>query len=466
MTVVAVPSEESRDHVGAGLIVRPRLLAGLALTVAWANLATNWQVVTALMAGSREVLDATRDGRIRLAREAVVALLAVLLVNAAAEHKRREHGGFDASPAAVLLGVLLAFEAARTVLSGDPPELVVIGLRAVPLLLIAACLPHYSPAALGEVLDRVARGVRWFLLAQAALVVYQVTSTPQTFGRTFAGSRAYGSFPAPNNLGMAVIAVMVLLVARKPRGWRVLAWLCVALAVTTGSRTALLGVLLVAASGPASRLPAKALLAYPAGLLLAGLGLVFSGSTFSGRQISGEGRFDQWLRLVDQAHGPMDWLFGLGVGAGSNAAATTGQDVTGVSDSTLVATFLSFGALGVAALVAGVVKVATRGDGPLNLRYLPAVLLAGMSFNVPEISPLNIVAVLFIGAAMPRCGGSGGAGSLLPPRAVERERHQQPLPRRRRDRVRPGERVLPTPGDGAHGADGVVVDGQGEPHPR
>ena len=159
------------------------------------------------------------------------------------------------------------------------------------------------------------------------------------------------------------------------------------------------------------------LLALPLALVaLIGAFFVSSSAQVSGRQIAGEGRFEAWTGILRQLDNPGEVIFGLGLGTGTNAATVaTGSLATGpATDSTLVMVALSLGAIGLVLLVCALGAIVRRVSYDRRFALVPALLLCSATFNVPEISPLNVLAAIAIGVSWEVPCNRANAGTIAP----------------------------------------------------
>lgn len=402
-------------------LASPRLIGrGLGLVVLL-SAATNYTRAAALEQGTWSATEEGLDPALRLIREAILWGVALISINGLAAHKHRALGGIRISLGvfAAILAVTASL-AATLLVNPQPPAAIVGGLRVAPLLLILTTLTHYAADDRLTIGRSVLRAAAFLILFETAWAAAQiVTNIPPLFGTTFVGPRPFGTFATPNVLGMAALGVLVLAAVVQIRFRAIAVAASLAVVFVSGSRTAMLGALLIALGTRAERVKYRWLLVPNVAVLVFVAYRGVSTESLSGRVISGEGRLALWQDALGSAmHSPIDWLFGAGVGYGSNAAATLlgGEEVT-VTDSLFVAVLLSFGLCGFVALLAGLIH-ASRKLGVHAWTILPVTLLVALTVNLPEVAPINVLLTVAAGVAWDRCACRSGGASDLPPLAA------------------------------------------------
>ena len=389
---------------------------------------TNYQLSQALEDGQLAPAGLGLDSAFRLAREIILWGLALLMLNGVVAHKRRLRGGGSVSPK--VLAALLAIIAsiAATLIAGGAASAILTGLRFAPFAVMLAAVPHYAADERYRIAITVAKASALLLIFEAAVAARQtVMGVPAFFGETFIGPRPFGTLATPNLLGLTALAVAILYAVTKPSQWKLVLTLALAVTVVSGSRSAVLGMVLLLLGAFAGRIRFRWLLV-PS--LLGVAFLAYRGTNtqaVSGRLITGEGRVEVWLTSITTSlQGPLEWLVGAGVGTGTNAASTLageGPDAV-INDSTFVAVLLSFGLLGLVAAFAAIAHLAKRMDGRRWL-IAPPVLLVALTVNVPEVAPFNVLAMAAVAACLPSCGcgtGHSGPRRLAPLTAIPHKR--------------------------------------------
>lgn len=317
----------------------------------------------------------------------------------------------------VVLGGYAAVAFARAIDLGLDVRVAASGLRVLqyaPLVVVGLLVAVRSRERL---LVALAPVLKTLLVLWLPLAIYQVVRAPPVQGRTALGSRAFGTFNEANLFGVTVATVALWLVCTKmlerDGRWRVSdgAWLalCLALCILSGSRTAV-ALATVAVAFPLfalfRRLLDRVVLAslLPA-LLLAAL-VAASSTAISGRRTDpfADARLDNWARILSNVEGPVDLLFGWGLGLGSNTvSALFGYDrFPGqfIADSHYVFVLGSFGLVGLLLYLATLVPVALRGPQPVAVAFVAYVLLFGVPFLPFELFPANVLLFLLWGTLL------------------------------------------------------------------
>ncbi|UUG69987.1 membrane protein [Arthrobacter phage Zucker] len=332
-------------------------------------------------------------------REAILLLLAGVLLNFMAKQKREFTGRVTIHPGVVIVGLVVASEVVRTLASGSAPTVVAFGLRTLGLILIYMGLRWFGTGQARAILRDVARYAKPLVLIEFALATYQVRTAPAMFGGTFAGARPWGTLSAPNNFSAMCVSLAVLFLVGKPKRWPLWMLMCLGFAFLSGSRTGSLGVVIVVGMLLIKRVPYKLLLAPIGAVVLYAVITLASSEAISGRSIDGEGRFDGWAKIFSTLN-PLDLIFGIGVGLGSNATLSTyGYDNAEafVADSQLVSFYLSFGIAGVLIIAWATLAMWRNGLPVSRLFYVPVILVLGTVYNIGEYAPANLILVLIAG---------------------------------------------------------------------
>ncbi len=314
---------------------------------------------------------------------------------------------------------------ARTLLLGVPPEVALAGLRVfqyVPFAWLAFHIATHHPLAL---FVWVGRFLKALLLVWTPLSIYQVLVAPPFQGRTAFGSRAFATFNEANVFGVAVATCALWFVLthllRERYAWRRRArretielglWLalCLTLALLTGSRAALALTVLVIAlplvwtlRRPIDRWAIASL----APLVLIGSLVLGSMPAISGRQtdLLRDGRLAKWREeVIGAIDGPMDLLFGWGLGLGSNTVNTLfGYDYFPrqfVADSHYVFLLNGYGLIGVIVFLALLALPLMRAPRPAAIVFVAYVALLSAPLLPFEVFPTNVLIMLAWGGLM------------------------------------------------------------------
>ena len=320
--------------------------------------------------------------------------------------KVRRFGRVTFSPWVFLILIVVAFQMLRALFDPDIPDNVaVLGLRFLYLASIVASIRWFDTEQRTVLVNNLARILVVFLLIEVVIAMQQIVNGPATLGTTAFGARPWGTFSSPNNLGLALLGVALILVMSTIRYRWVWIFVAVGMTFAVGSRTAILAAVVLLAAVVSAKWRRRGLLIPVAAIALVALYQFTTSEAVSGRVIDGEARLDVWGAALSQLTTAAEWLFGLGLGYGSNAAATalgTANLTASVaySDSMLVSMVLSQGFVGLALLVAAFITVAVRLQFDRRFIILAPLLIAGFSFNVTELSPINILAAVAIGVSM------------------------------------------------------------------
>ncbi len=362
-----------------------------------------------------------QDFGLRILRE---AMLAVLMAYGLLEPRLRRSA--LTGPVFALFGVIatyVLFEVGYALYLDLPLVVPLAGLRVfeyVPLALIG-----FSASRLGagdQVIRQFALYLRFYIVIQGVLALAQALWAPPLFGVSFlGGGRPFGTFVSPNLFG-ATMATCSLLFALVPtmRKWMAASLF---LALLSGSRTAFISSLLVvyfqilAAIRPRDRWA----LIMPAPMLAVGALLLASSPLLSGRNDANpteDGRIDLWQRVfADNLQGPMDLLFGWGLGLSSNTINILygAEYFHGQFDSDSLYLFLlnGYGLVGLLAYV-GLLLMAARVSIHAGKELVVAfIFVAGLTFNMWEYFPQNAMLMFMLGMIV----GTGRKANLAAPAA-------------------------------------------------
>ena len=238
----------------------------------------------------------------------------------------------------------------------------------------------------------------------------------QAWHQTVFGARAFGTFAYFNHFGaMLVLATAwissALVIAPDPkraRGYSIGILMCIICALFSGSRTAMIGCMLVAMlpqflSAGNTRVKLAVLAQIPTFLVL-GL-LIASSPELSGRtNLEHEGRIGLWEVILERVNSVGDLAFGWGLGLGTTTVVTIfGRDhfpgQLGNTHSTWLSLLSGYGLIGMVGYA--IFLFGTLRRGPFNLVLAPilAAALVCTPYNVLEYFPSNVLIFFYIGAA-------------------------------------------------------------------
>lgn len=359
--------------------------------------------------GVREVYG-EQDFGLRILRE--LMLLAVIAY--AALQPRLWRGALTSKALAFLglLGSYALFEVGYALYLDLPLVVPLAGLRVFEYLPLGLIGFMIGSLGLGEtVLAKLTGYLRYYIALQAVLAVTQALWAPPLFGVSLlGGGRPFGTFVSPNLFGAAMATCTLLFaLSRAPSmgKWR---YLCVFLALLSGSRTALLSAFLVLffRACAAVRARDRWALVLPAPALALGLLILASSPLLSGRgdaDLEKEGRIALWQRmLTDNIQDPADLLFGWGLGLGSNTINVMfgSEHFPGQFDSDSLYLFLlnGYGLLGLSAYLAFLWLSGRLSRHPHKGLVLTFIFVAGLPFNLWEYFPQNAILMFLWGVIL------------------------------------------------------------------
>ncbi len=333
--------------------------------------------------------EARRIGAILILREVcfiLMTLICFLMIMADGSVQRSTKWG-----CLLLLGYGL-FLAVRTVILGDD-WLLLAGLRSLLSIFAAGVIPFILIKE-PKLIDRMVVVLKWIILIQLALCIFQAATLPTYFGRTFLGPRTFGTMPQPIHLSIvAGSAVVVFACQRTSLVW-VLAGLMVAL--LTGGRAgmilAMVGLSVIAMRYISLAGYRRYLAIILAPLLLFGGQFIVSHPLISGRSgtvggVLSDARWTVWGRALD-TYSNSDLatiLLGQGLGTGSNSLAVQ----TGLyTDATPVFIILSFGLLGFLLIFTALAMI---WSGRASQPGIIALILVGLTQLIFELHPVPII---------------------------------------------------------------------------
>lgn len=393
------------------------LLIGALLAV---SLVAAYPQVVELMSGRRPVGTSAGIG-LRWLREVVWAVTMALMASWLVLGTPRS-GWFwkGTAIATAAIAAYVSFAYARALWLGLPAVVPLTGLRMFQYAPYAWMAYHIARTRPQWLFTSVARILKVLLVTWTPIAVYQVLYAPPVQGMTAFGSRAFATFNEANLFGVTVATsalwISLTHMLERPGSRSRSLWyafwslLCLALALLSGSRTAL-GLTTVAVAVPAvwwmrRRLDRLAVAALVPISLLAIL-VIGSTSAISGRRTNllRDGRLDKWSELFGaNLDGPADLVFGWGLGLGSNTVNTVfgygrfeGQFV---ADSQYVFLLSGFGVLGIAVLFGLLALLVVHGRRGPSVTYAVFVALFCVPFLAFELFPANVLLMLAWGGLL------------------------------------------------------------------
>ncbi|MDD5276530.1 MAG: O-antigen ligase family protein [Methylovulum sp.] len=338
-----------------------------------------------------------QDFGLRILRE---VMLVVMVAYAFFEPRLRN--GLSSSPILAFLSVVTTYvlvEIGYAAYLDLPLVVPMAGLRVfeyMPLALVGFVVSRLGAGT--YVVHRFAHYLRYYMALQAVLAIAQALWAPPLFGVSFlGGGRPFGTFVSPNLFG-ATMATCALVFALVP-GMRRWVAVSVFLALLSGSRTAFISSLLViyfqiyVVLRPRDRWA----LVMPAPILAVGALVLASSPLLSGRDDADptqDGRLDLWQRIfAEQIHGPVDLLFGWGLGLSSNTINILygAEHFQGQFDSDSLYLFLlnGYGLVGLLAYLCFLWTTTRMSVHPNKGLVVMFIFVAGLTFNMWEYFPQN-----------------------------------------------------------------------------
>jgi hypothetical protein len=201
-------------------------------------------------------------------------------------------------------------------------------------------------------------------------------------------------------MGMAMLFVGLLIVYARPPAWQVFSILSFFCVVTSGCRSALLGMFAAWVAMAVRRVPYWKLLAPLLAVVTYIAYIGVSWKEMSGREIQGEGRLDTWSDALGSLASPLDWIVGAGLGALSNSAVTYGvRGVAVIGDSSIVSIIGSYGVIGLLVFGWLFLRLWVNATPRISHTFFPATLVCALSFYVVELPVVATLLPLLMGLA-------------------------------------------------------------------
>jgi hypothetical protein len=351
-----------------------------------------------------------QDLGLRILRE---AMLGVIVLYAAFEPRfwKTMASGKVLGILALIAGYAV-FEVGHALFRDLPLVVPLAGLRVFEYLPVALIGLAIGKLGAGEsVLARFTGYLRYYVAAEGLLAVAQALLAPPLFGVSMlGGGRPFGTFVSPNLFGAAMATCTLFFALGNEPRMRRWTYFSAFLALLSGSRTAFLASLVViffrvlSAVRPRDRWA----LVMPAPILAVGALLLASSPLLSGRDDADptqDGRIDLWDRILgDYIDGPMDLLFGWGLGLSSNTINVLygAEYFPGQFDSDSLYLFLlnGYGLVGLIAYLASLWMTSNLSGYPDRVLVMTFIFVSGLPFNLWEYFPQNAMLMFLWGMVL------------------------------------------------------------------
>jgi len=305
--------------------------------------------------------------------------------------------------AILIVSVYTIFLFLRTILLGYEIIVPISGTRIfqyVPLVLIAHYISKITDGQ--EILNRFANMLRFYVLVLVIIGIFQVFLIPPIQGRTFLGSRPFGTFSKANIYGMTMATCgLWFTLSRIPHRnkWLIL---CTIMSIISGSRAAALAsslLIIYSLYRSCSDKTGKNLILSITPFILIFLYLGFSNKTISGREgteiFALEARISAWKNAITNINGIVDLVFGWGLGLTSNTLSTlVGFNVYNgqvICDSLFVSILGGYGLLGIIFYVIAILWTIMHTKSIKVFVFILFQLLLATVFVIFEVFPVNVL---------------------------------------------------------------------------
>lgn len=303
----------------------------------------------------------------------------------------------------------------RSYISGGSLLWVVMGLR--PILLILLVYTVYYLKLNDNKISKLSNILKIFIILQLPVCIFQLLFFPPIQGETIFGPRVFGTFPNPILLSQAACAIMLFLyINDRNRNYVYWGLTCFGLAIMSGGRSGMIGIALICLDNTMkmfSNRYIKSIVLMISFILVVCAYFLFSSSAFSGREIetfSKERRLANWGIMITGlvGRGYDNLLFGEFVGSGSNLwmsyAKKSGLDslLAGRldADSMFLYVILSYGIAGLVLFLSIMFYLFKNSINKDKHLIFGLFLWLGVSQNILEIYPVNIIFVILFGLAL------------------------------------------------------------------
>ncbi|UXH43178.1 O-antigen ligase family protein [Rossellomorea vietnamensis] len=252
-------------------------------------------------------------------------------------------------------------------------------------------------------LEKIANSLKFFLLIQLVAGIYQILNAPPFFGSTILGSRPFGTFSSPNIFGLTFASCGLLFYFtnnKKNNKWILLSLIGASI---SGSRSAFLGAVIILGFIFLFKLTKKSRLLFIPSipLILTSIYFISRSPLISGRDIQGEPRFAVWDTILQNLNSSFDFLFGWGLGLGSNTVTNIfGYDFFDgqfFSDSVYIFVFSSYGIIGFLFYLAVLIFTLLYCKNMKSTLLIFFIAFYSNIFVIWEIFPANVILMLLWG---------------------------------------------------------------------
>lgn len=313
--------------------------------------------------------------------------------------------------AIIILSAYVAFEVAYALYLGFPLIVPLTGLRVfeyAPLVLVGVLVAGVHEP--DKVFGRFAGLLRYVIVIEGILAVRQALWAPPYYGTSIiGGGRAFGTFVSPNHFGVTMATCALVFAIAETANFRKWIYASFALVLLSGSRSAILSAFMVILFQVyyALRRHDRWLVSLPAPFILVGGLALASNPAISGRntELAEEGRLQIWQSIYGgNVEDAMDFLFGWGLGLGSNTITTLlgsnafqGQFS---ADSLYLFILNGYGTIGLILYLGLLVVTYRTSSHKQKLLVVLFIVAAGVPFNCWEYFPQNAILMFLWGLVL------------------------------------------------------------------
>lgn len=301
---------------------------------------------------------------------------------------------------AVIVYIFIIYSIIMTIITAIFTDLPIsIALRSILMITVSIVVPLAILNG-SEIKNYVGTPLKIIILLYLIICFIQLSYIPPYYGATFLGSRVFAAAASPLNLSYTAGASAIFFATqREPSKFWVYA--CCVLTVVSGGRTGMMIALLAVCALVVHRfkadLPSKILGLIALLVIIVVASLIVSSPEISGREGTAGGplqdqRFDVWWRAIyPWLNGTWyEFLFGLGVGLGSNASIGASINFS-YTDSTFVYLLISYGLLG---FTLTLTLIILSFGSNLSIFALLALALTATTQLIFELQPAFIILIL------------------------------------------------------------------------
>lgn len=303
----------------------------------------------------------------------------------------------------IFLGVYIVLEFYLMLIKDYPPIVPISGLRIfqyIPFMIVGFV---FGKNNIQSSMNKIGNFFKFFILIQLILGVSQIITAPPIFGSTLFGSRPFGTYTSPNLYGLTMVTVALFLLFTNVKNRGLWIFLSILGAAMSGSRSAFIVAAIIILYRVWIKIKKKErIFLYPLIPVIAYfLYQIVSSKAISGRNIAQEERLSVWNSILSNVNSTSDFLFGWGLGLGSNTITNLfgygyfpGQFT---SDSTLIFIFSSFGIVGLLFYLFSLIYTYIRFKNKFTLLFILFVFFYSNVFIIWEVYPVNVIFMLLWG---------------------------------------------------------------------